>query len=90
MEGGLSDRPAGGDAGARVTPLVRDRTGPLGFARALADLSGEAMLLASTGGMLVHANPAARALFGLAEDEVEGHDLRVLAAEACESVEIAP
>ncbi len=67
-----------GDAPASVTLLVRDAAGPLALARRLADHSADAVLLADTSGVLIHANPAARELFTLDARTLREQDLKIL------------
>ncbi len=75
----MSDgRAPAGDASASIRPLVPEGTAPLAIARAMADLAAEAMLLAKPCGTVVHANPAARALFGLDDGPPAGCNLKVL------------
>jgi len=71
-------RAPAGDPSATITPLNPEGSAPLAVARAMADLAVEAMLLAKPCGTVVHANPAASALFGLDQGAPAGCNLRVL------------
>ena len=71
-------RPPQGSGPATVTALIRDESGPLELARALADASREAMMLVDQNGVVLHANPASIAIFSPDKSDLRGREVRVL------------